>query len=315
MKKILLFLVVSFFAFSMNAQNVFQNPGFENWTGALTLNPSNWNSLGMLGVNLCNISRSTESHSGNYAVSVGAKQLPASVATMLGIPQTTVPGFLTNATIDMTALLNLFTSDSMNLGLEQVMTIFTDGAPLTQKPTSVNGYYSWNPIDEINESFLLYTFVVSNVSGTREVVGVSIYSPLIPAKATYTSFESPITYINETSTPTELIFLVQTASLDTTATTFGNLLLDDLSIISESGLKEINNKDNSFVIYPNPTKGEFKLNVKSKVEVSVYNQLGQVVISPMTYTPNQTIKVKQNGVYFVRVSDGRSNKTEKLIVK
>ena len=313
MKKILLFCAISFCAISMNAQNVFQNPGFENWTGALTLNPSNWNSLAVSGINLSDVGRSSESHSGNYAVSIGTKSFSGMM----------IPGFLTNATIDMTSLMNMFTNgiDLSNFSdpsdFSQFLNFFTNGVQLIQKPTSVNGYYSWNPIDNVNEMFMLYSIVISNVSGQREVIGGSVYPLTIPAssKAIYTSFESPITYINEVRTPTELIFFAITTSLDTTATTFGKLLLDDLSITSESGLKEVNNKDNSFVIYPNPTKGEFRLNVKSQVEVSVYNQLGQVVVNPMTYTPNQTIKIKKNGVYFVRVNDGNGYKTKKLIVK
>jgi len=310
MKKILFFLIVPFFALSINAQNVFQNPGFENWTGTT---PNNWNSLSFLGVNLSDITNSSESHSGNSAVSIGATSFSGMI----------VPGFLTNSTIDMVSLMTLFTNgiDLSNFSdpsdFSQFLNFFTDGVQLTQKPTSVNGYYSWNPVDTANEMFMLYSIVISNVSGQREVVGGSVYPLIIPAssKATYTSFESPITYINEESTPTELIFFAITTSLDTAATTFGNLLLDDLSITTEAGLNEVPNNSNNSYIYPNPSRGEFKLNVKSQVEVSVYNQLGQVVVHPMTYNPNKTIKIGVKGVYFVRVKDSNGYKTQKLIVK
>ncbi len=311
MKKILLFLVISFFALSINAQNVFQNPGFENWTGTT---PNNWNTLGVSGINLSDISRSTESHSGNYAVSIGA-------TSFSGMK---IPGFLTNSTIDMASLMTLFTNgiDLSNFSdpsdFSQFLNFFTNGIQLTQVPTSVNGYYNWSPIDNANEIFILYSIVISNVSGQREVVGGSVYPLTIPAssKATYNSFESPITYIDGGNTPTELIFFALTTSLDTNATTFGKLLLDDLSITTEAGLNEVsNNKTNSFVIYPNPSRGEFRLNVKSQVEVSVYNQLGQVVVPSMIYTPNKTIKIGEKGVYFVRVKDNNGYKTQKLIIK
>lgn len=312
MKKILLFLAVSFFALSINAQNVFQNPGFENWTETT---PNNWNTLSIpVFGNLCDITSSTEFHSGNYAVSIGAQSASGMI----------IPGFLTNSTIDMTSLMTIF-ANGINISdfsdpsdFSQLLNFFTDGVQLTQKPTSVNGYYSWNPIDNENEMFILYSIVISNVSGQREVIGGSVYPFTIPAssKATYNSFESPITYVDEESTPTELIFFAITTSLDTTATTFGHLLLDDLSISSTSGLSEISvKKDNSFIIYPNPSKGEFKLNVKSQVEVSVYNQLGQVVVHPVIYTPNKSIKIGEKGIYFVRVKDNSGYKTQKLIVK
>jgi hypothetical protein len=65
----------------------------------------------------------------------------------------------------------------------------------------------------------------------------------------------------------------------------------------------------------NPTSGEFKLNVNSDVEVSVYNQLGQVIIPAREYAPNKTLSVKEKGIYFVRIKDSKGFKTQKLVVK
>jgi hypothetical protein len=315
MKKIILSLIAVFFALSINAQNQFLNPSFENWTGA---KPNNWNTLTapMIG-NLSDVSKSTEANLGNAAVKIGAKPLPASIASMLGIAQMTVPGLLTNADIDLTGLMSAMSSGNLEFSEQLILDFFSNGVVLTEKPESVNGYFSWNPINVEKEYFSIITFVISNASGTRELIGMGNYGGQPNSlKATYTSFESPIMYFNEQILPTELITLALTGSSDSNATSFGYLLLDDMSITSQIGIKEISKSNNNLLIYPNPTtNGEFKLNTKSKVEVSVYNQLGQEVIAPLTYTPNQSLKVKERGVYFVRIKDNNGFKTQKLIVK
>ncbi|MFA6806087.1 MAG: T9SS type A sorting domain-containing protein [Bacteroidales bacterium] len=310
MKKILSILVLSLFALSINAQNAFLNAGFELWTGSV---PTNWNTLSIPVIgSLSNISKSTDVHSGSFAVKISAKNL---IVPISGV--STAPGLLTNGTLDVMGLAQL---DLDNIDITQISTLITDGTTLTEKPLRVSGYYSWNPVSETNEQFLITTLVISDDSGTREVIGISNFTTstdiLGTLKATYSPFESEIVYLNPNATPTELIFLAITMNSDSTATSFGYLLLDDVVMATQIGIEEIT-KDtkNPITIYPNPTNGEFRLNVKSKVEVSVYNQLGQVVIPEMNYTPNSKISIKDKGIYFVRIKDTKGTKTQKLIVK
>ncbi|MDD2191349.1 MAG: T9SS type A sorting domain-containing protein [Bacteroidales bacterium] len=310
MKKILSVLAISLLAISMNAQNAFLNAGFETWTGGL---PTNWNTLTIpIAGNLSNISKSTDANSGSFAVKIAAKTLPVTISGM-----TTAPGLLTNGTLDVMGLAQM---DFENIDFTQLSSLITNGTLLTERPTTVSGYYSWNPVNENYEQFIFATLVISNASGTREVVGIANYTN-VPEftgsmKATYASFESEITYLNPTATPTELVFLAITMNADLNATSFGYLLLDDVSMTTQIGLEKITNDTKTpLVIYPNPTSGEFRLNVKSNVEVSVYNQLGQVVIPPMNYSPNTKVSVKEKGIYFVRIKDAKGTKTQKLIVK
>lgn len=307
MKKLFLFLVLSFFAISVIAQNVFQNPGFETWSSSL---PNNWNTLSapIIG-NLSAITKTTDSHSGNFAVKIASKRMTVPIEGF-----SIAPGLLTNATINLMGLAQIPFADSIDLNL--LASVLTNGMQLTEKPTSVSGYYSWNPINSENESFQIVTLVVSDNSGTREVIGAGFVGTSSPFKSTYVSFESEIMYLNPLAIPTELIFLALTNTTDSNATVFGNLLLDDVSLTTQVGIENItNNTKSPTIIFPNPTNGDFKLNVKSKVEVSVYNQLGQVVISPMIYNPNKTISVKEKGIYYVRIKDSNGTKTQKLIVK
>jgi len=307
MKKLFLFLVLSFFAISVIAQNIFQNPGFETWSNSL---PNNWNTLSAPFIgNISDITKTTDYHSGSFAVRIASKRMLVPIEGF-----SIAPGFLTNATVNLMGLAQIPFSDSIDLSL--LASVLTNGMQLTEKPTAVSGYYSWNPIDSDNESFQFVSLVISDNSGTREVIGVGFVGPNTPFKSTYVSFESEIMYLDPLAIPTELIFIALTNTTDSNATIFGHLLLDDVSLTTEVGIEKItNNTKSPTIIYPNPTNGDFKLNVKSKVEVSVYNQLGQVVISPIIYNPNKTISVKEKGIYYVRIKDSNGTKTQKLIVK
>lgn len=313
MKKITIFLLF-IWAFAANAQNDFQNPGFETWTGSTV---KNWNTLSIMGVALSDVSKSSEAYSGNYAIKIAPKQLPPTIASLVGVEKMVVPGLLTNATIDMTAITNALSSGSLDFDNNTLISVFNNGVPLTKRSTSVNGYISWNPIDPIKEQFLLAAYVISNQTGTREVIGMGAYSMLPEAKATYSPFTLSIIYQDEQKTPTELIFISLVTSIDSNANSFGYLLMDDVSITSEEiGLEEISNDTKKLpIIFPNPTSGEFKINVSSDVEISVYNQLGKVIIPEIKYSPNKTLSIKEKGVYFVRIKDSKGVKTQKLIVK
>lgn len=312
MKKIIL-LVLTIWAFSVNAQNVFQNAGFETWNGT-TLNQ--WNTLSVMGVSISDVSKSTEPNSGSFAVKIAPKPLPSSLAAVIGVDNMIVPGLLTNATININAIITALSSGNLNFDNNTLLSVFTNGVQLTEKPTAVNGFISWNPIDPINENILLGVYVISNQTGTREVIGMGAYSNVAPFKAEYMPFEASIIYQDEQKTPSELIFISLVSSLDTSATSFGYLLMDDVSIATEVGLENISTTSKKLpIVYPNPTSGEFKLNVNSDVEVSVYNQLGQVIIPARKYAPNKTLSVKEKGIYFVRIKDSKGFKTQKLVVK
>ncbi|MDD2529898.1 MAG: T9SS type A sorting domain-containing protein [Bacteroidales bacterium] len=312
MKKIIL-LVLTLWAFTANAQSVFQNAGFESWNES---SPSNWNTLSIMSTTLCDISKSAVSNSGDFAVKIAPQQLPPAIAAFIGVDGMVVPGLLTNATINMTAITSALSSGQLNFDNNTLISVFSNGVQLNEKPASVDGFISWNPIDETKESVILGTYVISNQSGTREVIGMGAASVMIGTNGTYAPFKASIIYQDEQKVPTELIFITLVNSLDSNASSFGYLLLDDVSITPQVGLENISADSKKLpFIFPNPTNGDFKLNVTNEVEISVYNQLGQVIIPQTEYTPNKTLSLKEKGVYFVRIKDSKGFKTQKLVVK
>ena len=85
----------------------------------------------------------------------------------------------------------------------------------------------------------------------------------------------------------------------------------------------IENNINKFIsIYPNPTNGKFCIDLKepkSKMEVEIYNVLGQKIYKSSTRSPLPLNEVDLSshpkGVYLIKINDGENNCTEKIVIQ
>jgi hypothetical protein len=313
--------MATFFALSTIAQNNFTNPGFETWSGA---KPEGWYGLEMSGLSLTAITQVTDAHSGNYAVSVTMQALPIPVSGISALP-----GFITNGQININAILNgdinLDSLDFDNIDANTITAIsnlIVGGVQMTANPVAVSGFYSWSPISENiedGEGYMMIAVGFAEVQGTRIPVSAGFYSNMqdvFTKSVSYEPFTLNLTPFVQGVPATELIFAAIAANSAESATESGVLYLDDLSIVTGNSIENISkSNDKNFVIYPNPSQGEFRLNVKENVEFSIYNQLGQEVIANRTYTPNEVVSLKEKGIYFVRVKDQKGVKTQKLVIK
>ncbi|WP_395054461.1 T9SS type A sorting domain-containing protein [Flavobacterium sp.] len=74
--------------------------------------------------------------------------------------------------------------------------------------------------------------------------------------------------------------------------------------------------ENEFVLYPNPAKDLLHIEVKNEIEmtsISIYNMLGQVVLT--TTNPSNTIEVSnlKTGNYFIKVTTDKGTTTSKFV--
>lgn len=317
MKKISILLAFLSFSLGVMAQNSFLNQGFESWTGNM---PNNWNSLNISSLNLCDISKSTSSHSGNYAVGIAAKPISPLVAqalnTLLGIEipsGTIIPGILTNATLNPLGLAGLLDSTS-DMDPSVFLNLLQNGLALTSKPLSVDGYYSWNSPDESKEYFSLIAFATATVNQERTIIGFGFYPfdfMKNQSKSTYTNFSLPINYVSNDA-PEELIFIAMVNS-DSTSTVFTKLLLDDLTITSDVGISNLELNSSQKHIFPNPSNGSFKLNANN-CSYCIVNSYGQVIKNWENYSENKELSIENPGVYFIRIKKNDRIYTEKLII-
>lgn len=80
---------------------------------------------------------------------------------------------------------------------------------------------------------------------------------------------------------------------------------------------------NKFIrIYPNPTNGKFCIDLqepKSKMEVEIYNVLGQKIFKSSTHSPLPVSEINfsshPKGVYLIKINDGENNYTEKIMIQ
>ncbi|MDR1846507.1 MAG: T9SS type A sorting domain-containing protein [Bacteroidales bacterium] len=324
MKKIFITLVGALaITFAANAQN-FQNNGFETWSGNT---PANWNGLTLLSMEVApgSIAKSTDAHSGSYALKLQPANfsstllallqlsgaVPDSILTMLQAVK--LPGFVTNGTIDAMGLLTLLADLDMSNPdpalLAQLAQYITDGVAITSMPTSVNGYAKFTPAVSTDNAQVI-ALCMSGTGDSRTVVGLGTYSATSATNG-YQAFTAQIAPLSDV-TPTDLVLIAVSLSGDNSSTPV--MLLDDLSINFGNGLDNVT-MSNEVGIYPNPSNGNFSVNCANGVTLVVTNMLGQEVVTLNNYRSGSPINIAKKGIYFVRIDDGNNRITKKVVVK
>ena len=309
MKKAVLFIGALIMAFSINAQQLTNN-GFESWTGNI---PQGWSTLGFMGFNLCDVNKTTDAHSGEFAITVAPAMLPSSLAAMMGMTESfAIPGVLTNGMIDINVLMELMgdTAAFENMLSEEILTnILTGGMRLNEQPSEITGYYKFEQVENSYDMFGVAGLLYATIEGERRLVGMGFFSnEMKNSSSGYQSFSMPFEYIYEIPAD-ELIVLALVAS-EETATEFSTLYLDDLNVVYNSGIEEAI-FDNKVAVYPNPTSGDFKLNGADGCKVIISDVLGREVLNIEKYD-GQSVTLSQKGVYFLNIE---GKQTQKLIVK
>lgn len=310
MKKAMLFLCALVLGLSINAQQ-FTNSGFETWSGN---SPQAWNTLGFMGFNLCEVSKTTEAHNGNFAIKIAPAMLPDMLISALGMTESfAVPGFLTNGTINMEYLMEMMGGGMQEGAFDDptmLANLFTGGLQLQGQPSVIEGFYKFDQVEGSYDMFLITAFLLAEVEGQRTIIGGGAFEGGMPMKAAgeYQSFSLQL--LNPTDIPATEMIVLAVVSAEEAATDFSTLYLDDLNVVYNSGIEEAM-FDNKVAVYPNPTSGDFKLNGAEGCKVRVCDVLGREVLNLDQYN-GQTVKIEQKGVYFLNIDN---RETQKLIVK
>ncbi len=82
-----------------------------------------------------------------------------------------------------------------------------------------------------------------------------------------------------------------------------------------TGIDNVDLMSNSIKVYPNPTNGSFVIELNSFANITVTNTLGEIIISENLNTGRHHLNIQNNasGVYYVNISDGKSQSVVKLI--
>ena len=88
---------------------------------------------------------------------------------------------------------------------------------------------------------------------------------------------------------------------------------DDFVMIDITSLTET---INDVKIYPNPTEGKFFVQADDIKDISVYNLVGQEIMSSVVENDNCTIDLSNfdEGIYFVKINTSNNSLTKRLIL-
>jgi hypothetical protein len=84
------------------------------------------------------------------------------------------------------------------------------------------------------------------------------------------------------------------------------------------GLLEKNNDESILMVYPNPNNGSFNINYSKNLTLSIFNQLGQLILmEELDESNNYTIQVNglKQGIYFVSGIDVNNRLIKKIVVE
>ena len=71
----------------------------------------------------------------------------------------------------------------------------------------------------------------------------------------------------------------------------------------------------TFTLYPNPSHGDFTVELRQTSQISVFNDMGQQVLSLNEVSGLQQLHLDMAGVYFVRISNANGVEVKKVVVE
>ena len=98
---------------------------------------------------------------------------------------------------------------------------------------------------------------------------------------------------------------------------YGNwLFVDNINLSSATGVSEEQN-ENSVIVYPNPSSGEFTVNgLNEKPQIEVYNSTGQKVFEKISTDKIESLKLNEaNGIYFLKIHSENGDVMKKVLIQ
>lgn len=311
MKKITLLLSTFITCASLFAQTI-PNASFETWVNNTEANqtyelPQGWISGDLLtsafdpNYNGVTVLKSTQSHSGTYAVKMDVSLLNGDTLT----PTLASVGSLEE-------FLNTVFAGSEILGF-----------PFNSRPANLQGYYKLNSIGNDSVSIEVQMTKWNPVSNASDLVGRTEFSITSNASA-YSMFNIPLVY-STSDTPDTVnigISIINETSGVHPGTT---LYIDDLAFSgTATGINETSSVLSPIKFYPNPFSTSAKIAIDPSIElnnasISIVDLVGKKVWEQSNIKSHQlTIERGDlpDGLYFYKVLNNNAEiATGKFIIK
>jgi hypothetical protein len=296
------------------AQTTIPNGGFETWqnVGSNDEEPTNWNGnktgggYASLGPQTC-FQETSGIHSGNYC-------LKLKNASFFGTH------------INATATTGKIEAPTTSASDGYIHTITADpdfNYTFTGRPDSLVGWFKFSQggTDIGRIQAILhdnYDFQIPDQgSAASHLIGQALYDLPAGNSNNWTRFSVPFTYNNGT-TPS-YILLIATASINIGGANSNTILwVDDLSVVYSTGGVFENNFGDKLQIYPNPTNGNFSIDLGEKYNATkiTMTDLNGKIIQSKTYIDKHLLNLKieqPTGVYLLMIESGDKKAVIRLV--
>lgn len=344
MKKILFSLACLVFVFQLSAQQLnVSNPGFEQWSGST---PNGWTTsisgsitdvypFGQIPLSLNFGSKSTDKHSGNYALKLQAKGLSLST---IGGPDLKLPGIAQLGTagsfsISQETIQQLMSIDSTtdfstlwdNLDLDElssIANIFSKGEPFAMVPTAMKVWVKYlPPVGETDTMLVLVGAYKTGETGMLLLGDIPAsygYYAVTERLENYTEITIPISYDEEDVNCDSLVVVfVSSSFMNVNVNTV--MYIDDISFefdyLSVESTERV-----KMSLYPNPAFEYFKLSLDNQsdiYDVTLYDINGRQIKKLEHLTGDTRISVNElsSGAYFLKVQQAGNTTVRKFVVE
>lgn len=313
MKKKLILLITSivlgsYLGFS---QTTIPNPGFESWED--DKNATDWNSsfntvvFGVVPVNYQAATKTTDAHSGQYAV-----KLNRNTVTVYGQPPIYLPGICQLGEFNIDEIQEMVLSGEMDMDMTRMM---GGGAPFSEIPLSVKAWIKYQPDSETNDTLLIGVLLLKE----NEVLGTQIiaqgYYSSGEAINDYTEITISIETLIPEETPEKINIIFSTAS------GYGcgdaSLFVDDVSVNTPSGI--VGYGTLPFTIFPNPARNVVNVSLQNDQEfdVEMYDLTGKKVLSQQKQIQTTALNIQHlsAGTYLLKLMQGEKNAIQKIVIE
>ena len=343
MKRFLFSLVAAFLMLQLSAQQPnISNPGFEQWSGTT---PTGWTTsisgaitgvpiVGSFPISLNFGAKSTDSHSGSYALKLQTKSLNLS---LLGIPTISVPGIAQLGTagsfsISIETIQELMSIDSTtdmsdlinNLDLDELSTftnIFSRGEPFTMVPSAMKVWVKYlPPVGETDTMLVLlgaYKQGQTSLLLMGDMPDTYGYYAVTERLEDYTQLTVPVSFDEEDLTCDSLVIVFVSSSFTNAKST--ELYIDDISF--EYDYLSVNSSERiQMSMYPNPAKDFMVINPANQSEaydIMVYDMNGKQLKSVEQLTGDTRLSISDlaAGTYFLKLKQSGSELVRKFVVE
>jgi len=269
MKKLIIIIVFMGMGLISLAQEI-PNYNFQSWvSNEIYENPEFWSTsndplLAVFG--LVPVSKSTDAYSGDYSARLETKDLSS-----LGLQ---IPGIVTLAQI------NIVTSPPSYS--------ITGGLALNENVSKLTGMYKYDGVDGDFATVLIYNFK-HNEGSDFDTIGYGV--TYLQDASNWTSFTVDMQNLNNHIPDTFNVIIMSSSSPDFTTGAGSVLLVDSITIETNTGIIQLNENIINVKVYPNPSARYVQFETAEfdkDRNISIYNLSGKL-ISTTTFNKLKTI--------------------------